>query len=317
MPPLQQLQAHIVYRLVLAKTLFKKGIEACETNVDIYTFSHGLIALHDALDNFTGTIATYRGVSLQQESTLLKTINSIQDHERAIEGNFDFLYRTELVQLNTIRNNIKHQGIPPNISYAKPLIVSIELFFDKYSKHYFNLDWKFVSLAQLIEDESIREAVGNVEALIASENYKTALDEMAVIKFKVFDEMSLRMKLFPRNVFAVPSPEDLDKLKEKENIFLTQSDRGFFSDLYDRADFLEKGIDRNLMKYFESLTPTIGINNAKDWKYILKHGHNWAKWNWNKEIATHCLDFLIDAIVKHQGRRHAVKQMWVLEHYHV
>lgn len=308
-------QPHIIFRLVLAKTLFKNGLELCDTKVDVFNFSHGLIALHDALDNFAGAIATYLSITLPQESKFIATLNLIQEQEKKSKPSFMLTGRNELVQLNTVRNNIKHQGIPPNINHTKTLIGPIIDFFREYSKHYFNIEWKFISLADLIKKDAVKKTLKEVENLIKNQKYKEALDKLAITKFQVFDESLLQIKLNPRYDFSPPS-EETKKLRESRNIFPGQGD-GWFSDLYDRAKFLERGIDRDLMSKFEDFTAKVGINNAKEWKYILKHGHQWGKINWTREIAIFCFDFLIDSIIKYQGKDYDVKQKWFMEQYQI
>lgn len=298
---LQKLKPHIIYRLVLAKTIFKKGIQFCDIPNDTFNFSNGLIALHDALDNFAGAIASQLNISLTQKSYLLDILNAIEGCERKTDASFSLISKNEIIQLNTIRNNIKHQGIVPNTNHAKGLIVPIISFFQEYSRRYFGLEWEIVSLADLIKDSSIKAQVKTAEDFIEQSKYKEALNEMALIKFKVFEESLLQIELDPKYDFLKPPSEEDKKLRESINIFPGQG-RGWFSDLYDRADFLEKGIDRNLMRVFENLTAKVGINNNKEWKYILNHSHNWGPPNWTKENALFCYDFLIDAIIKNQKK---------------
>ncbi|MCR4325766.1 MAG: hypothetical protein NUV59_03080 [Patescibacteria group bacterium] len=307
---------HIIFRLVLAKALFKNGVDFCNTKVDIFSFSQGLIALHDALDNFTGAISNHLGIALPQESKFLATLNLIQDHERKTDPSFSLMNRNELVQLNTVRNNIKHQGITPNITHSKALIGPIVAFFQEYSRRYFSLEWEMISLADLIKDESVRDSLKNIEQLIGDEKFKDALNELAVVKFQVFDESLMQIRLNPRYELSPPS-EDTKKIRQSNNIFPHSFDRGWFGDIYDRADFLEKGIDRDMMRQFESLTAKVGVNNAKDWKYVLSHGHQWREPNWTKEICIFCFDFLVDAIIKNQRRDYSVKQKWVTERHKI
>ena len=309
MSTLQQLKPHIVYRLVLAKTIFKKAIQFCDTPNDTFNFSQGLIALHDALDNFTGAIASQLNISLTRKSYLLDTLNAIEGYERKTDTSFSLISKNEIAQLNTIRNNIKHQGIVPNTNHAKGLIAPIVSFFQEYSRHYFGLEWEIISLADLIKDDSIKTQIKTVEDFIEQGKYKEALNEMAIIKFKVFEESLLRIRLNPRYDLSPPSEED-KKLRESSNIFPGQG-RGWFSDLYDRADFLEKGIDRDLMRKFEDLTAKVGVNNNKEWKYILNHGHNWGPPNWTKENALFCYDFLVDVIIKNQRRSLNFTETWI------
>ena len=309
------LQSNIIFRLVLAKTLFKSGLEFCNTKVDDYNFSHGLIALHDALDNFTGAIATYLNITLPQESKFITTLNLIQEYEKKGNPSFILISRNELVQLNTLRNNIKHQGITPNIKHTKALIAPIIAFFREYSQRYFSLEWDFISIADLVKKDTVKAALKKVEDLINRAEYKEALNEMAIIKFQVFDEQLMRIKLDPNWHFGPPS-EKAEELRKSKNIFPEQDD-AWFSDLYDRTKFLERGIDRNLMDKFETLTAKVGINNVKDWKYLLKHDHSWGKINWTREISIFCFDFLIDAIIKYQGRDYEVKQKQIYEYHRI
>ena len=309
-------QPHIIFRLVLAKTLFKTGLKFCNTKVDVFNFSHGLIALHDALDNFTGAIATHLNIILPQESKFLVNLNLIQEHERETDAAFSLTSRNELVQLNTIRNNIKHQGITPNISHNKTLIGPIIIFFREYSRKYFNLEWDIISLADLIKKKEVKDSLKEVEVFIDEEKYKDALNKMAIIKFQVFDESLMQIRMNSRYDMSPPSEKE-KKLRESENVFPDYFDRGWFSDLYDRADYLEKGIDRDLMRRFEDLTAKVGINNIKDWKYILNHGFNWVELNWTREICIFCFDFLIDSIIKKQGKDYEVKQKRVWERHSI
>ena len=138
---------------------------------------------------------------------------------------------------------------------------------------------------------------------------------MAVLKFQVFDESLLRIKLDSRSDFTPPS-EEIKILRSSKNIFPDQSDV-WFSDLYARTKFLERGINRDLMSKFEDFTAKVGINNAKEWKYVLKHSHNWGELNWTREIAIFCFDFLIDAIIKYQGKDYGVRQKWIIEKHKI
>lgn len=305
-------QPHIIFRLILAKTLFKTGLEFCDAKTDVFNFSHGLIALHDALDNFTGAVATHLNISLPQESKFLATLNLIQEHERQTDSSFQLISRNELVQLNTLRNNIKHQGITPNIAHNKALIGPIVSFFKEYSRKYFDLEWDVISLADLIKKKETQEALKKVEKLIEDEKYKDALNEMAIVKFQVFDESLMEIRMKSHYDLSPPSEEE-KKLRESSNVFPGQFDRGWFRDLYDRADYLEKGIDRDMMRRFEDLTAKVGISNAKDWNYVLDHGLQWGDLNWTREICVFCFDFLVDSIIKKQGKDKDVEQKWITE----
>ena len=126
--------------------------------------------------------------------------------------------------------------------------------------------------------------------MIDQERYKDALNSMALTKFKVFDELSLRL---------LPVLMENKDAPMRENVF-PNSKMNVFGDLYQRAFLLEKGIDRNLMNQFEALTAKFGYNNSRDRQYIFKHGRNWGPPNWTRKNCLFCYDFLVDAIVKNQ-----------------
>jgi len=308
-------QPHIIYRLTLSKSLFKTGIKLCKTNVDIFSFSQGIISLHDALDNFAGAISTHLSLNLTGKDTfLIQTLDKIEKNQKQSNPSFTLTSRNEIVQLNTIRNNIKHQGITPNIRQNKALIGPIVTFFQEYSRKIFSLDWDLISLADLIKKESVKNDLKDVEKLIDNGNYKEALNKMAIIKFQVFDESQMQTYLDPEWDFDPPSEEKI-KLRNSANIFPHQTDTGWFSDLYNRANFLEKGIDREALKQFEDLTAKVGINNPKEWEYILEHSHYWGELNWTKETCIFCYDFLVDIILKHQGKDKSVYPKWLFENH--
>lgn len=303
---LLKLQPRIIFRLVLSKKLFKNAEELCSITNDEFSFSHGLITLHDALDNFLGAIVSHLSISLHgKKDYLLDMFNAVEKEEKKHNNNFTLISKTDIKQLNTLRVNIKHQGIIPNIQQSITLLSPIEDFFKKYSKLYFNLEWDTISLADLIENDSIKNGIKSVEGLMEKGKYKDALNKMAIIKFQVFDEGIYKIRLSPTYDFITPPSEEDKKLREGNNIFLQKN---YFSDFYKRIDLLEKGINREIMSKFEDLTAQVGINNTKEWKYILKHGLNWGKPNWTKQNCLFCYNFLVDAIIKNQRKKYSYEE---------
>lgn len=301
------IQPHILFRLLLAKTLYTNANQACDTTVDVYSFSRGLITLHDAIDNFLGAIAAHLNIPPKQDSTLLVVMNTICEHEVQRDPGFVLSSRNEIVQLNTIRNNIKHHGLTPDIARSKALIQPVTSFFKAYALKYFSLEWEMISIADLVTDMSCRQALKIVEALISTGNFKDALNQMAIIKFQVFEERLLRIALDAGFDFYPPT-EKVKQLRVSKNIFAKEARSDVFTLLWDRAGYLEKGIDQNAMKLFENLTAVVGIRSASDWTYIIRHNNNWCEANWSRDVALFCFDFLVDAIIKAQGPQYPVRQ---------
>lgn len=293
MTKLKELEQHIVNRLVLAKSIHKKAVELFNSSNDTFAFSHGLIALHDALDNFVGAIASILNAKSKGQSFLMETIHSIEEHERNSSNgkNFVFVKKSEIAQLNTMRKNIKHQGILPNVQQAKGLVAPITIVFREYTRKYFDLNWEVVSLSDLIKEEKTRNDVVDVERLIDSGKYKDALNNMALIKFQVLEEDKAKNRSSLGSLIPLPVREP------QETILHGQVD------IHERAELLEKGIDRSLMQKFEKLTARVELNDDEGQEYIYWHSRSeWGPLNWTKENALFCYEFLVDAIIKNQGQ---------------
>lgn len=293
MKTLENLQPLIVTRLVLAKSIYKSAVELSRTSNDANSLSRSLIALHDALDNFIGAIASNLTVPMKDKSYLMDTIQSIEDYERNSKGesNFSFLHKNEIAHLNTLRGNIKHQGILPNLQQSKGLIGPIATLFREYSKKYFGLDWELISLSDLIKDDAIKKKLKEVEQQIEHQHYKEALNAMAIIKFQVFEEQKAKTRSELGSIIPLPTRKPEEYLLHGR------------VDIHDRAELLEKGIDRDQMENFERLTAKVRLDKDGDENYLLKHdAHTWGPLNWIRDCALHCFEFLIDIIIKNQGR---------------
>ncbi len=303
---------NILYRLVLAKSLFQNAITSCDTEHDVYQFSQGIIGIHDALDNFAGALCSYLNISLNsRRSYLVNMVDEIENFEKQADPNFSLWSKNEIRQINTLRNNIKHQGVMPNITQSKTLITPIQNFFEKSCNRFLGIDWLAVSMADLIQSDEIRNMIKETEKLISQNKFKEALNQLAIVKFEVFDKQSLKYEvdpIWPRD------EEEREKRKAKyanrKNIFLVDIKNeqakesafgNFFSDTYEKFRFIEKGISKDLLERFKDLTAEVGINNTQEWDLILRHStHYWGKANWTRENALYCYNFLIDAIVKDQ-----------------
>jgi len=304
----RQIQPNIIFRLVLSKTLCKDAFQLCREEGDIFRYSHGIVALHDALDIFAGAIASQLGVSLpENKAFLMPLLIAVETHERKNNAEYSIRAMNEINQLNTLRNNIKHQGIIPNQKFAAQLIRPIGDFLKMSSKYFFELEWDSISLADQIRDNHIRAEVKDVEDLIEKASYREALEKMAVIMFKVFDEYSLKSKL--GSTSPLSQTDELKKLKLAKVKFLR---RDWFSDLYNRIDLVKKGIDVDMMSYFQKLTGYVGITDEDSSDYVIDPSLNWGPVNWTREISLFCYDFLIDAILKNQ---HPIWPVKVVELY--
>ncbi|MBU0707325.1 hypothetical protein KKG41_03060 [Patescibacteria group bacterium] len=288
----------ILYRLVLAKSLFRNADQIIsDPTLNQYSLATGLLNLHDSLDNFLGAAASQLNISIKARGTLLTTLDKIEEMSKIA-----LIKTQEIRQLNQLRNDIKHKGIPPNVSFGVALLPPIKTFLSKYSQDFFSLSWETISLADIIKETAVRQDMKDVEQMITSKQYKKALHRMAEIKFQIFEYSDLTMYLGGRFDLFMPPSEQKIKARQKQYVFTSDIKGELFSDIYERIKSVEKGIDLEKMKQFESLTAECGVQNDKSKRIIFKHGSNWAAPNWTKQNALFCFNYLIDIILKTQQK---------------
>ncbi len=304
-----KIPSHIIFRLTFSKVLFKRGVELVDKSNDIFDISQGLVSVHDALDNFAGAVVSHLNIS-SKKNFLMDMLSAIEKKEtEEKKQDFQLLHKKEIGQLNTIRNNIKHNGIKPNIQQSKFLIIPTEEFLDKYSLYYFNLKWGEISMADLVQNAATKADLKESEDMIEKGDFKGALDKIALAKFREFEEEIMKRDYFEIEEHAKSYIESIQPDMaaadndgwEGKDIFYPDGSM-FWPDQYEKNGLLDDSIDRELLKKVEELSAKVGLNNLKDCEYIYKHGENWGKPNWTKENALFCHDVVLDAIIKKQGR---------------
>ena len=108
----KNIRKEVFNRIIFAKKLYKDGELDCNIENDQMIFAKGLLLLHDATENVLGAIADHVGVKLKDRTYILDYFDLIK---KADPQNRNLSYMTQIQNLNTIRNNIKHQGIFPDI----------------------------------------------------------------------------------------------------------------------------------------------------------------------------------------------------------
>ena len=298
------IDSFIIYRLTLAKILFKSGVNYMSEKYNVYSVSQGLISIHDALDNFLGATASYYNAKIDlNHDTLLNVFDKVEKEIKKTNKAFAFEYRNEIEHLNALRNNIKHKGITPNVNQASLLVSPISKFFNIYCKQFFNRTWIEISFSDLIKDPNIKKKVINIEKLIDGKKYKQALSEIGIIKFRVFAEKSFEKDFKNQKIRTISFNPGMDiPIGDEKNVFPSELQGSvLFNYPYNDFELHQKGISLETLNLIDRLCGEVGIDNGKDWNYIFKHNSNWGKPNWTKQNAEFCLDIIVDAILKTQN----------------
>lgn len=276
----KKIREEVFNRIIFAKKLYKDGELACNIGNDQMVFAKGLLLLHDATENALGAIADHLGAGLKGNKYILdyfELIKKADTHKRTLP------YMIPIRNLNTIRNNIKHQGILPDIKSNAHFPSTVYQLITDICQTYLGLDFSSLSLKNLIRDKKVLKFINRAEKEIADGKIRESLISLAYAMYYICESSS---------TFVLPL-----FFKQKELIFTEP----YGSD--QTIDLLENRVDPYLYHRFKNLTPVIGKNTKTYeltywWDKTFGHPANWTGRN-----AKFCLDFCIDTALKYQREK--------------
>jgi len=275
----------VLLRLSLAKRFLNRANDEVMRGSDNLILASAIVDIHDSIDNLLGAISSVFNI-YKDEQYLIGRFGLINTEYQKRYGK-TLSNRSEIELLNSMRNNIKHKGILPNITQTVALIKELDTFCNTVTKQIFGTSLKEINLLNQITNEKKRESLKNIEQLILKNDFKGALEKSAYVLFTYFD--SHANNLSPLFIALLP------KLAEKINVFPDRDPTKI------SVDLLKWNIDPYLYYRFNNLVPKIGYNNLKDRKYIIEYSSlSWHSRNWTEENARFCLDFLTKLFLSQQ-----------------
>lgn len=266
-------------RMILAKMLYENGISATANLNDRLRFAMGIISFHDAVELSLGAIADHLNIPKMEKAYMMDYIGGIQnqDSERR-----KIPCSQQLKTLNTLRNNIKHQGITPDPEANKHLPNSITTFFHRLCSLYLDLDFNQITLIELIASSQLKKLLIDAQSSIQQHQYTSSLEFLSLAMYNLIEKDFLESKFtgvlhFERKVIY-PESEGLN-----------------FA-----VKLLENGVDLKLYKNVHALIPQVGLNLETNETVYLWDKNYSHEGNWTEENVRMCLDFVIDLALKFQ-----------------
>jgi hypothetical protein len=277
----KKIRKEVFNRIIFAKKLFKDGELSCNIENDQMIFAKGLLLLHDATENALGAITDYLGAKLKDRTYILDYFSLIK---QADKKHRTVPYMTSIKKLSTIRNNIKHQGILPDIKSNAHFPSTVYQLITDICQTYLGLDLDSVSLKNLIRDKGVVNFIKIAEKEIADGKIRESLISLAFAMYYICESSTiseLSVILFDKKDLQYTEPYGSDQT----------------------INLLKNRVDPYLYHRFKNLTPLIGKNVRKDkltywWGKIYGHPANWTDRN-----AKFCLDFCIDTALKFQREK--------------
>lgn len=282
------MEESILYRLLLTRSF----LDQARSNVlrqDDTSLALAVVNLHDAFDNLCGAIASHLGVHVPENTSLMKT------YERVAAGRSQFTGKVRLEQLNSLRNAVKHHGLHPNPLVVRQIVPELSRLADEMAADVFQKPVSAVHAVDLIADEQVKRDLMFTLERIDAADYKNALENMALIMFRVYELAPLSQKRFARALLALRSSAasagatyDFPEIEKTDR----------------RLDFLELGLDPQEYEAFHRVVPRVGLAGASDTAYVMKKNRQtWHQENWTLANCERAVAFLIRLIVAQQKRK--------------
>jgi hypothetical protein len=269
----ESITQEVLQRIIFAKLLLRKAEAACSIPSDQMSFAMGLLLLHDASEAALGAVAHHLHAPLSPKNYLLDYYDLIKKSDP--QGR-DVLYYPHMRTLNTLRNNIKHEGILPDIKNNQHLPPTVAALLEYICNTYFDLDFSSVSLKSLINNEKVLEFITHAEENIRDGKIEHALMSLAFAMYHICEHRTVPYE------------------KNKELIFTDPYKLEF------TVELLAHGVDPRLYYRFKNLTPKIAKHKVT-FELYLRWDKDFAHAaNWTEENARFCLDFCIDTALKFQ-----------------
>jgi len=228
----KKIREEVFNRIIFAKKLYKDGELDCNIENDQMVFSKGLLLLHDATENALGAIADHLGAKLIDRTYILNYFSLIK---QADKNHRTVPYMTSIKKLSTIRNNIKHQGILPDIKSNAHFPSTVYELITDICQIYLGLDFSSLSLKNLIRDKKVLNFINAAEKEIADEKIHVSLIHLAFAMYYICESSS---------TFVLPS-----FIKQKDFIYT----KPYGSD--QTINLLQNRVDPYLYHRFKNLTP--------------------------------------------------------------
>jgi hypothetical protein len=247
-------------------------------------FAKGLLLLHDATENVLGAIADQVGVKLKDRTYILDYFDLIKE---ADPQKRTLPYMTQIKNLSTIRNIIKHQGILPDIKSNAHFPSTVYQLITDICQTYLGLDFSSISLKNLIRNKKVLKFINKAEKEIADGMIRESLISLAYAMYYICEYSMTQAGYWTGYLF-----------KQQKEVIYTEpySSR-------QTIDLLQNRVDPNLYYRFKNLTPLIGENaktNKLTYYWDKNYGH---PVNWTERNAKFCLDFCIDTALKFQREK--------------
>lgn len=278
----KNLDIRILERLFIAKAFLSEISVMPTSHPDQFTLARYILIAHDSAELVFVAIAKHIGCEDSGKNLyLMDYIGAIGTKNKKNVPHRDFFSA-----LNTQRNNIKHQGLMPNVDQWKNVAERTYSHIDSLCKKFFKIGLDELDESASIQNEEIKNLIVKAKKLYKEKKYQSVLENLARALFIGFKENLAVRDMKVGNARA----EDAIKLSAF-------------------------GVNANEFLALQEFLPTINDDNKEIPKWNQKNFGHPA--NWTDERAEFCLKTVVDIALKIQNASWVPSPIyfyWVYDH---
>lgn len=287
-----KLATSTVNRLIILKYELSKAAQFLHGNLDDYQFALGLSLLHDSLENFFWIIENTHGVGFKERASFTDKFDQIKAKLKVKI----LINRTNIDELNSIRNSYKHHGVLPNIHHAQPIAEQIIQALSDTVWLLYRLKYDNISLSILIKNKILYDRINKVERKITShmkKNYSLWKDSIIDIGQIFYDFNDIHQHTGLSSIFDELEYHKTGKIPPRYKLPKVQLD-------YRNIELLELGIVPYSYYRFKNIVPEFAYD-IKEKKGVPIYPSSWSKENWTELNTKYCLDWIINYFLKKES----------------
>lgn len=282
-----------IKRLSTIKLLFRIGLEQSRKADSVSIFS--ILTFHDAVEMFLKLASEERNVKSDKFNFM-----DYWDHMT------DLTLKESMRNLNSRRVNLKHKGLVPGQVEVEASRVNTTDFFIQNTPLIFGVDFKDVSLIELVKFPKTREYLTNAQSSIDLNSFEKCVEESTKAFHELIHEyketkkrmgglskthfdFAQKIRYDNRNTWGQIT--DTDKRVEK----LAETISKNFENIEKALSILALGIDYRKFAKFNDLTPH--AYRMSDGNYRVEI---YGQRNWTRENCEYLIDFILECSFKLQ-----------------
>ena len=283
----------IVKRLAIIKYLFNVGLEQCK-QPEIVAYS-SILSFHDSIDMFMQLAAEKKGIAKREreKSYMMSFFSKIP--ELTLEASVN--------KINVRRNSLKHNGqIPAKIEIEESKTIAA-LFFEQNTPTIFGIEFKEISLVNLVSYESAKEFLDISQKAFDEARWEHCVENAAYAFHELLDSYeNNKINDYRKSPFFFGDKMPFWWISHRK---LEQLDRDLADNINKLKNSLDAmsqalkittlGIDYRKYAMFSLLTPTVRKDSNNKYHASLPDEKKWTK-----ENCKFCIDFVIESSLKLQ-----------------